>query len=66
MARSWSVKWYGLYQKESQPVLQTRPRSSRPPFVFKRVMKKIWRALKKTTCWTAGEARGLIKEMVGA
>ncbi len=28
-------------------------------------MKKIWRALKRTACWTVKEARDLIKEMSG-
>ena len=28
-------------------------------------MKKVWRTLKRTTCWTAKEARDLIKEMTG-
>ena len=66
MARSWGVKWYGRYLKGGLPGLQTRPRSGRPPFVSKRDMKKVWRTLKKTTCWTAEEARDLIKKMTGA
>ena len=65
MARSWGVKWYGRYQKEGLPGLQTRPRSGRPTLVSKRNMKKIWGTLKKITCWTAKEARDLIKEMSG-
>ena len=65
MARSWGVKWYRRYLKYGLPGLRTRPRSGRPPFVSKRVMKRIWRTIKKTTCWTAKEVRDLIKEMAG-
>ena len=65
MARSWGVKWYGRYQKEGLPGLRTRPRSGRPPLVSKRDMKKVWRTMKRTACWTAKEARDLIKKMTG-
>ena len=65
MARSWGVKWYGQYLEGGLPGLQTGPRSGRPPLVSKRNMKKIWRALKRITCWTAKEARDLIKTMTG-
>ena len=65
MARSWGVKWYGRYQREGLPGLRTRPRSGRPPLVSKRGMKKVWRTLKRTACWTAKEARDLIKEVAG-
>ena len=64
-AKSWSVKWYGRYLREGLPGLRTRPRPGRPPFVSKRIMKRIWRTLKKTTCWTAKEVRDLIKRMAG-
>ena len=53
------------YQTEGLPGLRTRPRSGRPPLVSKRNMKKVWRALKRTACRTAKEARDLIKEMAG-
>ena len=64
-ARSWGVKWYGRYLREGLPGLRTRPRPGRPPFVSKKVMKKIWRVAKKTTCWTAKGMLGLIKTVAG-
>lgn len=64
-AKSWGVKWYGRYLREGLPGLRTRPRPGRPPFVSRRIMKNIWRTLKKTTCWTAKEVRDLIKEKTG-
>ena len=65
MARSWGVKWYDRYLKGGLPGLQTRPRSGRPSFVSKRDMKKVWRTLKRTICWTVKETRDLIKTMAG-
>ena len=64
-ARSWGVKWYGRYLREGLPGLRTRPRPGRPPFVSRRIMKKIWRVAKKTTCWTAKALLDLIKTMSG-
>ena len=64
-ARSWGVKWCGRYLVEGLPGLRTRPRPGRPPFVSNRVMKKIWRVVKKTTCWTAKGMLDLIKTVSG-
>ncbi len=64
-ARSWGVKWYGRYLREGLPGLRTRPRPGRPPFVSKKVMKKVWRMAKKTTCWTAKGMLDLIKTLSG-
>ena len=65
MARSWGVKWYGRYLREGLSGLRTRPRSGRPPFVSKKIIKKIRRIAKKTTCWTASGMRDLIAGMSG-
>ena len=43
MARSWGVKWYGRYPKYGLSGLRAMPRSGRPPFVSKRIMKRMWR-----------------------
>ena len=64
-ARSWGVKWYGRYLREGLPGLRTRPRPGRPPFVSKKVIKKVWRMAKKTTCWTAKGMLDLIKTLSG-
>ena len=58
------MKWYGRYLREGLPGLRTRPRPGRPPFVSRMVM-KIWRVARKTTCWTAKGMLALIRTVSG-
>ena len=45
--------------------LCTRPRSGRPPFVYRGIMKKVRKLSLKTTGWRASEMREFIYTMTG-
>ena len=50
-SRSWGVKWNHRYQESGIAGLQDKPRSGRPPKVYKGIMRKIRKRIARIACW---------------
>ena len=65
LSRSWGGKWNRRYEEGGIDGLQDKPRSGRPPKVYRGMMKMVCRMARKTRTWTADEMRKFIFEKTG-
>ena len=65
MSRSWGGNWNKRYEERGIDGLQDKPRSGRPPVVYRGMMKRVHRMARKTRMWTAEEMRDFIFEKTG-
>ena len=64
-SRSWGVKWNHRYQESGIAGLQDKPRSGRPPKVYKGIMRKIRKRIARIACWEVESVQSFINEMTG-
>ena len=65
LSRSWGGKWNKRYEEGGIDGLQDKPRSGRPPAVYRGMTKRVRRMARKTRMWTAGETRDFMSEKTG-
>ena len=65
LSRSWDGKLDRRYEERGIDGLQDKPRSGRPPAVYRGMMKRVRRMARKTRMWTAEKMSGFIFEKTG-
>ena len=65
LSRSWGGKWNKRYEEGGIDGLQDKPRSGRPPKVYRGMTKRVRRMARKTRMWTAEEMRDFKFEKTG-